>query len=217
MAVKCSGFGVSQYLLVSGYMDIQIFSHFPRPAISALASQNISLGALSSLLRARVAGAWPTSSPPPLLLREDVDQGGRSRKAPGSGRERFHPHGLHQLPHAPAQLPGRGLEDDFGEGPGAACLLVTLAALSSEPRNPDGDPNPQPLGPPQTWLLCTKWPGVFDLAHPGLSFPVLTRWSCGLVPLGPGVSHGSRGAHVPDSPPTPPHNRRRGGSCRTGV
>ena len=82
----------------------------------------------------------PASSPPTLLLREDADQGGGSRKAPGSGRERFHPHGLHQLPHAPAQLPGRGLEDDFGEEPGAACLLVTLAALSSEPRNPAQDP-----------------------------------------------------------------------------
>lgn len=51
---------------------------------------------------------------------------------------------------------------------------------------------------------------MFDLAHPGLSFPVLTGWSCGLVLLGLGVSHGSRGAHVPDSPPhTPPIQKER--------
>lgn len=183
MAVTCSGFGVSQYLLANGYVDIQIFSHFPRPVISALASQNISLSALSSLLGA-IAGVQPASSPPTLLLREDADQGGGSRKAPGSGRERFHPHGLHQLPHAPAQLPGRGLEDDFGEEPGAACLLVTLAALSSEPRNPAQDPAALRASPDVALVDQVAW-SVWPCPS-GPQFPCLGQMVLWAGPAGAG-------------------------------
>lgn len=197
-AEKCSGFGGgSQYLLVSGYVDIQIFSHFPRPVISALASQNISLRALSSLLGARAEFSLP---PHPRLCfsgKTLIKVAEAEKRLGAAERDFIHTASINFL------TPLR----NFLEGDWKTISVRSLGLHASwgpwlpSPQSRGTQPGtPQPLGAPQTWLLWTEWPGVFDLACPGLSFPVLARWSYGLVPLGPGVSHGSRGAHVPDSP-----------------
>lgn len=136
-------------------MGMSIGCMFSRPAVLPLASlllplQHISFRAPPSFL----GSEQPQPDPPHLqlcFLREDPDQGGRGREAPGSCGAGFHPHGLHQLPHAPAQFPRRGLEDHLGEGPGTTLLpheqgspLLRAVSKALLPRWAPGTPGASP-------------------------------------------------------------------------